>query len=207
MPYELDYSKKLFIYGCGGHARSLADVAVSNGGKDLIFIDEGARENEVQLGFPVVKPFSDKIDGNYIVAIGDNHHRALVFHELRNKNLIVLISNTAYMGVNTQLDIGTFIAAGAHIGPNTIIAENTIINTRAIVEHDCKIGKHSHISVNAVVAGKAELGDFVMIGAGAIVIDNIKVCSEVTVGAGSVVIKDINMPGVYVGVPARRISS
>jgi serine acetyltransferase len=32
-----------------------------------------------------------------------------------------------------------------------------------------------------------------------------KVCDNVTIGAGSVVLKDITQPGVYIGIPAKKI--
>ncbi|HSW93398.1 MAG TPA: NeuD/PglB/VioB family sugar acetyltransferase [Gammaproteobacteria bacterium] len=195
--------KSLVIYGCGGHARSLADVALSNGIEQLIFVDNDARDNEKQFGFDVVKNFSLEKTTECILALGDNKQRAALFDSLKN-NIISLISIHAHIGKNAEIAKGVFVGNGAHIGPNAKIGENTIINTHAVVEHDCVIGKHSHISVNAVVAGKSTVGDFVMIGTGATVIDRIKMCSHVTVGAGAVVVRDITEPGTYVGVPARK---
>jgi len=197
--------KSLVIYGCGGHARSLADVALGNGVEHLIFVDENAQPNEKQFGFDVVKTTSLEENMDCIPAAGDNEQRAGLFELLQNNNIITLISDNAYIGRNTRIAKGAFIANGAHIGPNTTIGVNTIINTHCVIEHDCVIGNHSHISVNAVVAGKSEVGDFVMIGTNASVIDNIKICSHVIIGAGAVVVQDITEPGTYVGMPARKI--
>jgi UDP-N-acetylbacillosamine N-acetyltransferase len=47
----------------------------------------------------------------------------------------------------------------------------------------------------------------VFLGAGAVVIDSISVASNVFIGAGGVVVTAIDSPGVYVGVPVRRIAS
>lgn len=198
--------EKLIIYGCGGHARSLADIALSNGVKELVFIDNNAKEGETLFGHPVVIGHDHNNGEPCLVAIGDNHIRASLFNELKelNKNLIPLIAQNAHIGVNTDIQTGVFIGGGAHIGPQTIIGENTIINTHCVIEHDCRIGKHAHISVNANIAGKCVIGDFVMVGTGATVIDNIQICDEVIIGAGAVVIDDITEPGIYVGVPARK---
>jgi len=198
--------KRLIIYGCGGHARSLADVALANGIEDLIFIDDHAQPHEKLFGFDVVKKISDAAHKNLIIAVGDNQQRAKLFESLQ-KNIIALISTNAHIGKNARIDKGAFIASGAHVGPNAKIGANTIINTHSVIEHDCMIGKHSHISVNAVVAGKCEIGDFVMIGAGATVINGIKICSNVIIGSGAVVVRDVTEPGTYVGVPAKLIKN
>ncbi len=206
MHNKLDTNKLLVIFGCGGHARSLADVALANRMSRLIFIDENARENEKLFGFDVLTQFNEQEDAYYIAAIGDNQQRAKKFATLDPKKIIALISNHAYVGINANIGAGVLVAHGAHIGPNASIGENTIINTHAIIEHDVVIGKHCHISVNSVVAGKSQIGDYVMLGTDATVIDNIMICSNVTIGAGAVVVDDIHEPGVYVGVPARKIS-
>ena len=43
------------------------------------------------------------------------------------------------------------------------------------------------------------------IGAGATVSNNVNICADCMIGAGAVVIKNIEEPGTYVGVPARKI--
>lgn len=198
----------LIIYGCGGHANSVADVALHNGIKHLTFVDEQARENEKLFEFDVVNAFAEQDHGPCIVAIGGNQERSKIFNQLmiKNINVITLVSRDAYLGKNAQLDAGVFVGHTAHIGPNVKIGAATLINTHCIVEHDCSIGKYCHISVNAVVAGKSQIGDFVMIGAGATVIDRLHICSNVIIGAGAVVVNNINEPGIYMGIPARKFS-
>ncbi|MEQ9638101.1 MAG: hypothetical protein RLW68_18740 [Devosia marina] len=50
-------------------------------------------------------------------------------------------------------------------------------------------------------------GDNVVIGAGSVIIGPIDICDNVTIGAMSLVNKSIVEPGVYVGVPVRRIKT
>ncbi len=195
------FKNALIILGCGGHARSVADVALANGIEELIFVDDNARPQEKIWEFNVLKNLPS-ITAPIIIALGDNQQRADRFAQ--QKNVTSLIALSAHIGKNARIEPGVFVANGAHIGPNAQIGANTIINTHAVIEHDCTIGKHCHISVNATVAGKCDIGDFVMLGAGATVIDGIKICSNVIIGAGAVVIQDITEPGTYVGIPARK---
>ena len=44
-----------------------------------------------------------------------------------------------------------------------------------------------------------------MCGAGSTIIDKVKICDYVVIGAGAVVTDDITKPGIYVGIPARKI--
>lgn len=200
---SLDTKIKLAVYGCGGHARSLADVALSNGHSNLIFVDEKANINETLFGFDVLKQWKIEQDAYVILALGDNLKRADLFQKLVDSECIVpIVAEDVHWGRNARLETGVFVGRGVHLGPNAFIGANTIINTHCVVEHDCKIGRHCHISVNSTVAGSCRIGDFVMIGVGATVIDGVSICSHVMIGAGAVVVNDITEPGVYVGVPA-----
>lgn len=49
------------------------------------------------------------------------------------------------------------------------------------------------------------IGNNVQIGAGAIILPGVSICCNAIVGAGCIVSKNITEPGVYVGVPARKI--
>lgn len=201
---SMNSKQMLIIYGCGGHARSVADVALANDIENLLFLDENARINEKIYGYPVTKISPTKLTKHCIVAIGDNKERARIFRDIE-AYATSLISKLAYIGREASFADGVFIAHGVHVGPNTQIGANSIVNTHAIVEHDCVLGKHTHISVNATVAGRCHIGDFVMIGAGATVIDGISICSNVIVGSNTTVVSDITEPGTYVGLPARKI--
>lgn len=195
------------IHGCGGHARSTADVALSNGVKQVIFVDLKAKEGERLFNFEVLKEVPASFSGVHFIAIGDNQKRAAIFQQLSNVPVVLasLVAESAYLGNEHTIGQNVFVGHRAHIGPRTTIGDNTIINTHCIIEHDCRIGKHSHISVNAVIAGSCQVGDYVMVGAGATVIDGINIASNITIGAGAVVVSDITEPGVYIGVPAKKI--
>ncbi len=194
----------LIIYGCGGHARSIADVAIANGYSEITFLDDYAKLEEKIFNFPIQKEIINS-QLSSIVGLGDNNKRKHLFEQLDQKFIISLVSKDAYLGQEACIDKGTFIGHQAYIGPNAQVGKNTIINTRSIVEHDCVIGDHSHVSVGSIMAGKAKLGDKVFLGAGAIVVDGISVCSDVVIGAGAVVTKDIVESGIYVGIPACKI--
>lgn len=197
--------EKIFLFGCGGHSRSVVDIALTNNpAVSIVFVDPNARENETIFGFPVVKEYL--LGGLPIfLAIGDNKIRMEKFEELSFANIISIVSSKSHIGYGAYLNVGCFVGNYCHIGPDVHISENTIINNGAIIEHEVKIGRHCHIGPNATISGRCEIGDSVFVGVGATIKDYIKVCSNVTIGAGATVVKNIDKSGVYVGTPAKRI--
>lgn len=194
----------LIVYGCGGHARSVGEVALANGKTRLVFVDGQAEPNETIFGFPVMTSFQDE-NADIIIAIGDNHKRASVFGRFLPQRCESIVAHDAYLGRDVAIGRGTFIGHGAYLGPGVKADVNSILNTRCVIEHESRVGAHCHIAVNATVAGRCQIGDYVTLGAGVTVIDNISICSNVFVGAGATVTRNIETAGLYVGVPARKI--
>lgn len=201
---------RIFVYGCGGHARSIADVIRETYREtEIILVDERAEKDEVILGCRTLNKCEPEAGDRYIVALGDNEQRAQVYQMLLDMAQgcpASVVSKHAHIGMESIIGQGTFVAAGAHIGPQACVGNNSIINTGSIVEHEVKIGNNTHIAPRTVVCGRTEIGDYVFCGAGSVIIDKIRICDKVVVGAGAVVRENISEPGIYVGVPARKIS-
>lgn len=199
--------KGLLILGFGGHARSVADVALSMGFPSLLFVDPHAKDGENFLGHPVKREFTGSLPDGWqcISAAGDNRRRQDQIADILAADwpLATVISPTATIGAGASLAAGCFIGHHAHVGPMAAISIGTIINTGAAVEHECVVGAYAHVSVNATVAGRSRIGNRVFVGAGATVIDGISVGSDITIGAGGVVVTSIEKPGIYVGVPVK----
>jgi UDP-N-acetylbacillosamine N-acetyltransferase len=201
----------LVILGFGGHARSVADIALALGIEELIFVDETAAPNESLWGFPVRKVFDDRLPDGWqtFAASGDNQTRHAQVAKIRERSwpLATLVSPTATIGTEASISAGCFIGHHAHIGPLSSIGTSCIINSGAMIDHECRIGDYTHVSVNSSVAGRCRLGSFVFLGAGAVVIDKVCIANSITVGAGGVVIEPLLEPGVYAGAPARPVKA
>jgi UDP-N-acetylbacillosamine N-acetyltransferase len=197
----------LVLMGFGGHARSVADVALAAGYTELVFVDPNARDNERFLDFPVQRnaPSGEWL---YMPSAGDNSLRLAQLIQIQNAGLPVatILSPLASIARGAIVAPGCFIGHHSHLGPQATLGEGCILNTGAIVEHDCRIGRGSHVSIRSCVAGYGALGDRVFLGAGAVVVDRVTIASDVLIGAGGVVVESIKSAGVYAGVPARCIS-
>lgn len=197
--------RRLIILGFGGHARSVADIAVACGYSDLIFVDGNAREGEHFLGHPVLASLDISAQScDVFPGGGDNTRRKQQCEDIVLLGLTpaTLISPLASIGIGSSVAAGCFVGNHAHIGPMAEVSLGCIINSGAIVEHESKVGAYSHVSVNASIAGRSTLGSLSMLGAGATIIDGVDVGDHITIGAGAVVHRSISAPGIYVGIPA-----
>ena len=199
--------KGLRIYGFGGHARSVADVASDLGVQKIVFADVNASEGETFLGFPVVRTFDDSPPQGWqcFAAAGDNRKRWAQFEHIHAQGwqFATIISPTATVGVGATIAVGTFLGHHSHVGPMAKIGRSCLLNTGCIVEHECVVGDFSHVSVNATVAGRSRLGSFVLVGAGATIIDKCSVPDGTVCGAGALVTQSLAVSGTYIGVPVQ----
>ena len=201
---------RLFIAGCSGHGKVVADIALKQKKYEcILFLDDNPK-NDICMGIPVAG--NSAYDGitledEIIVAIGNAAIRQRLQEQYSKKRLKIatLIHPDAVIGSGVEIGEGTVVMAGTVINPDAVIGKGVIINTGATVDHDDKICDYAHISVGAHIAGTVTIGKGTWIGAGAVVSNNLEICSGVMVGAGAVVVSNIDKQGTYVGVPARKI--
>lgn len=197
----------ILILGFGGHARAVADVALSMGVQHLVFEETQARPGECFRGFDVVKRWDAPLPEGWAAfgAAGDGKDREAQHVRISALGwpLATLVASSANLGVDCHLGRGSMVGHQAHVGPLAKMGVGCIINSGAVVDHESVIGDFAHISVNATVAGRCRIGRHVMLGAGAVVIDKISIGDCIVVGAGAVVNCPLVRKGTYVGVPAR----
>jgi sugar O-acyltransferase (sialic acid O-acetyltransferase NeuD family) len=206
----------LVLVGGGGHSISCIDVIESTGKYKIEgIIDKPERVGEKVEGYLIVGTDKDieSLNHNnlgFVITIGhvrESKLREAVFCRLMNMKVHLpnIISPFAYISSNVQMGIGNMVMHQAVINRGTVIGSACIVNTKALLEHDVNIGDLNHISTGAILNGKVQLGNRIFVGSGAIVNNNLSIHDGTTVGAGSVIIESISKPGIYVGIPARRI--
>lgn len=195
---------KLTIIGASGHGKVVADVAVHCGYDEIEFLDDDETLTKCGAWFVAGRcEMADEIENDLFVAIGNSSTRKKLLERYSYKRLVSLIHPNSYIADGVEIGKGSVVMAGAVINPDVKIGDGCIINTSSSVDHDCVVGSYCHISVGAHLCGTVVVGDETWIGAGATVSNNVNICGGCMIGAGAVLIKDIEIPGTYVGVPAR----
>ncbi|MYL30775.1 acetyltransferase [Halobacillus halophilus] len=204
-------NNKLLIIGASGHGKVVADIALRmKKWQTIAFLDDD-HSIKSSMGLEVIGTSNDASsylnECDFFVGVGNNETRQRI-HESLNKagaNIPVLIHPHAIIGSQVDIGGGTVVMAGVIINCCTKISKGCIINTGATIDHDNYIREYVHISPGVNLAGSVVVGGKSWIGIGSSISNNVNITSECQVGAGSVVVKDITEPGVYVGVPVRRI--
>lgn len=198
----------VIIIGAGGHARVIADIVLCQGHRVLGFLDDSPTATGA-YGIPVLGKVEDYIhypQARFLIGIGNAAVRQKLASTLEGVTWHTAIHPTAVISrLGVSIGEGTVVMANAVISPGTRIGSHCIINSAAVVEHDNDIGSFVHISVGTRTAGAVTVGDRTWVGIGAAISNGLTVCGDCMIGAGAVVVKDIDVPGTYVGVPARRM--
>ncbi|ATB43176.1 putative acetyltransferase [Cystobacter fuscus] len=200
---------RLVIYGCGGHGKVVADIALARGMTVEGFLDDRALEGKRVFGLPILggpawlEVFRSEV--SVALGIGENRARYRIYKlcERLGMTPVTLIHPTATVAASAQLGAGVVVMAQAVINPDARVANGAIINSGAIVEHDCEIGAFAHLSPNATLGGNVRIGALTHLGLAASVLPGKAVGEETVVGAGAVVTSDIPSRVVVAGVPAR----
>ena len=208
--------RQAIIIGTGGHCRVLLSLLTACGDHEVRGIVDLAepRVGEVIMGIPVIGSITllEKFHGSagldVFLAVGNNAQRRIWWQKVGDLGLAMpnLISPQAIVDPHAHLGDANVVCARAFIGPEAVLGNNNLINTAAVLEHEVRVGSHCHFSSSSTVAGRSQIGDGCFVGAGATVIDFVKVERDITIGAGATVVRSITNPGVYVGVPAKKVS-
>ena len=198
---------QIAIIGAGGHARDITATlrSIKNRECTIEYYAEKAYMHAKTSAFQALPIDSLGESKDVYVAIGDGflRHR-LISLVSSNNNFPVLIHPQTVIGPDCSFGKGVQIQQFSTITANVCIGQFTQVNIQVGISHDCKIGEYVTLSPRVSLSGGVRLGDFVSLGTGAIVLPKVSICDNAVIGAGAVVTKDINVPGTYVGVPAKR---
>lgn len=207
--------RSLVVYGAGGHAKVVAEIARLSQWEVVGFIDgvnlhrksQSFYGSQILGGDEILEDLIPSGVKHAIVAFGNNRLRVATARKLvdRGFSLISVIHPSVVYSKDLKIGDGTVVAAGVVVGPSTKIGEHVIINTHATLDHECSVSDGAHIGPGAVVSGGVLVGECAWIGAGAVISDHKEIGVDSIVGAGAVVVKNVPDAVVAVGVPAKVI--
>ena len=186
------------LIGNGGHAR---EVMAQMGTKLECFVDEQYLDNETSS----MSKFDPNIHIAMIVVSNSKDRYDIVQRLPKETKFFSFIHPTALIMDNVEIGDGSFIGAYSILTTNIKIGKHTILNRGNHIGHDCIIGDYFSAMPGAIVSGNVTISDIVYMGNNSSIRERLSIHSSSTIGMNSAVVKNISEPGVYVGVPAKKI--
>jgi sugar O-acyltransferase (sialic acid O-acetyltransferase NeuD family) len=190
---------KKALIGFGGHAR---EVMAQMGVNLTCFVDDKYNIKGTKL----ISQF-DPNEFTLMVAVADSKDRFDIIQRLPNETkYFTWVHPTALiLGDDIEIGEGSFIGANSILTTNIKIGKHAILNRANHIGHDCLIGDYFSAMPGSIVSGNVIIEDGVYLGTNASVKEKLSICSSTTIGLNAAVVKNIEEPGIYVGVPARKI--
>jgi len=211
--------KEIFIIGSGGFAKEVAFLIedINKSHKDEWIIRGFVNSQEklgTQNGKYSVVTTDDEISNsqeNIFVALGigePNLSKKIITKFKSNKN--ISFPNLLHPNFIGDIDgfkmgEGNIITSGNIFTTDIIIGSFNIFNLGCTLGHDAVIGDFNIFNPSVNLSGGVKISNQNLIGTGAQILQNITFeCDRVIIGAGAVLSKNINEPGVYIGIPAKK---
>lgn len=121
---------------------------------------------------------------------------------LSENTLLEAAGGTLKFGYNNFVNSNChFIAKGSiTLGDNNLFGPNTIV-----VDHNHKYDPETLICKQGFDISPIVIGSDIWLGGNVTICAGVNICDHVVVGANSVVTKSITEPGVYAGIPVRKV--
>jgi sugar O-acyltransferase (sialic acid O-acetyltransferase NeuD family) len=190
---------KKALFGYGGHAREVAAQI----GEDVEFYVDDKYANHIAKPISSFNPKTHQM----MVAIGDSRARFDIVQLLPKETIyFTFIHPTALiLDNNIEIGVGSFIGAYSILTTNIKIGKHALLNRANQIGHDSEIGDYFSTMPGAIVSGNVKIYDGVYLGTNSSIKEKLIIHSLTTIGMNSCVVKDIESPGVYAGVPAKKI--
>ncbi|MBE2271530.1 MAG: acetyltransferase [Anaerolinea sp.] len=201
----MHYPARLLILGAGGHAKNVAEVALSLGMEIAGFLDDQqANWGKTFFGYPVLGGIDldvvRKLEPvSLVVAIGNNRVRQALVEKFSSTpetfTWATLCHPRALISPSAHVGSGTVILPGAIINAEVQIGAHVIVGSGAIIDHECVVEDFAHIACGATLGGGVQISTRSLIDTGAIVKRLVRIAEDVAVQPGEVITNDtIKLP-------------
>lgn|ERR1017187_3340017 len=207
LPSDDEHAVPLIIIGAGGHATSVANIALSAGFHIKHFVDPNKKGGTLLDVKIVGDLMALDIDAHqYCIAVGDNAVRERIYLELTEQfdslTFPTLIHASAVISSFTKISEGSVVMPNAVVGPNADIGKFCILNTQSSIDHDGVMADYASLAPGAIVGGSVTIGMRSSVSIGAVIKHGVKIWDDCVVGANSYLNKDLPANQIAYGTPA-----
>ena len=209
---------ELYIIGAGGFGRETAWLVERINEERQTWEIKGFIDDNESLwgtvcgGYPVLGGLSylQKLDHAAwcVCAVGSAEVRKKIvrsIHKAIHIRFATLIDPKVNISKRVSVGEGSIICAGSIITVDICIGRHNIINLDCTIGHDAVLADFVTLYPSVNVSGQVKIGECTEVGTGANIIQGKRIEDRTVIGAGAVLVRDIETPGTYIGVPARKL--
>lgn len=191
------------LIGAGGFAR---EIKAHMGDSTIkCFVDDQFWKENHENIYPLSEFDPNKYE--VLVAIGDSKDRFDMIQRLPKETQYFTFIHPSAQLLDNNIEIGegSIICAGCILTTNIKIGKHTHLNLQTTIGHDCEIGNYFTTAPGVKISGNCKIYDCVYVGTNASIKQKISIHSLSIIGMNAAVVKNIEEPGIYVGIPAKKI--
>jgi sugar O-acyltransferase (sialic acid O-acetyltransferase NeuD family) len=190
------------IIGAGGFAREVKAHLLNVNPKAQI---EFYVESEFKtLDVKVIEDIDIK-SSLVLVAIADPLIRKRITENMPSETKYMTFIHPSAVVLGANVGEGSIICANCTVTVGVSLGKHCHLNPGVTVGHDTVVGDYFTATPGANIAGNCNIESCVYMGTNSCIKQKTNVRENTTIGMGCVVLNDIDISGVYVGNPARRI--
>lgn len=213
--------KEIFIIGSGGFAKEVGFLleqinrSNNNAWKICGYVDTkekrglGNGKYSVVLNDYELSQIDRPVD--VVVGIGNGRLTKKIIDSIRANNNIsfpnIIHPNFEGDNKNIKIGMGNVITSNNIFTTDIEIGSFNIFNLSCTLGHDTIIGNYNVFNPTVNISGGINIGDQNLVGTGSQLLQYLNIKNEITIGAGAVVSKSLEEPGIYVGIPARKMKN
>jgi acetyltransferase EpsM len=200
----------LIVLGTSGFALELGDLLLAAGYKLKGFVGP-----EPELCLPASWLGRDDVLTNLprpleaLVAVGAPSLRLKLIEKAERLEIQLnsFVHPSAHVSVRAEIGKGSIVYPNATVHAGVRLGKGVLVNSNATIGHETRLDDFSNIGPGVAIGGRCEIGARAYIGIGASIIELIRVTEGVVLGAGATLACHADIPGTYVGVPAKRLGN
>ncbi len=208
----------LVIYGTGGLAREVAEIAMAVNERKatyrlLGFLDDNPdKHGQTCGGLPILggeEWMRENRGVGVVLGIGNPAVKRRLAAKLDALEVPVatLVHPDAWIGQRVTLGKGSVVCAHVSVTTDIVIGAHVILNLNVTVGHDAVLGDFVTVAPGVNISGNVTVGEGCDLGTGGAVIQGKTIGPWSVVGAGAVVVQDLAANVTAVGVPAKVIKT
>jgi sugar O-acyltransferase (sialic acid O-acetyltransferase NeuD family) len=198
--------KKKGIIGAGGFGREVYwSLPLNERISTVFFVDDEYYNGDNPLILPLSNLNTDEYE--VIVAIGDPIDRKKIVESLprSTKYFTHIHSSVIILDPNVEIGEGSIICANSVLTTNIKLGKHCHLNLLTTIGHDCLIGDFFTTAPGVKISGNCNISNCVYFGTNSSIKQKINICENVIIGMNAAVVKNIDEPGIYTGIPSKKL--